>query len=364
MSWLLVLGAGSLLLLALPPLPEPVGVLVRGGWVLLVGAAAAFQLARLLWRQRHLLLAQLGARPARAPPDYVAGLFDAYAPSYDEHLLVDLGYAAPNLLRDLVGTRLDRPEGARVLDLGCGTGVLGPLFQRIARRLDGVDLSAEMLGRARARGVYDALHRADLVEFLARTDGRYELCLAADVLVYVGDLRPVMTGVARVLEPGGLFAFTVEHGAAESWALRRSGRYAHGSGYVRETAAASGFAVVAAKEAVLRREAGRAVAGDLYLLRRGPALEENCTRSDHRHDCQTCPTATSCLTAGEREDDRARHLGRADAGADRAGGTRVSMVRSPCTMSDRPRDRLRSAGVATAAGGQEFHVLERSSMLT
>jgi predicted TPR repeat methyltransferase len=267
MGWLLLLAGGSLLLLTLPPLPAPADVLVRGGWVLVVGAAAAWQLGRLLWRQRHLLAAWLGCRPARAPGDYVANLFDGYAPSYDEHLMVALAYAGPNLLRDLVGDRLERPGGAAILDLGCGTGVCGPLFRRVARRLEGVDLSDEMLARARRRQVYDALHRADILDFLARSRRRFDLCLAADVLVYLGDLRPLMAGVARVLEPGGLFAFSVERAEGADWVLRRSGRYAHGAAYVAAATAEAGLELLERRPAELRREGGRPVRGDLYLLR-------------------------------------------------------------------------------------------------
>ena len=97
---------------------------------------------------------------------------------------------------------------------------------------------------AMPRGVYDALHRADLVEHLLTTGERHDLVVAADVFIYVGDLAPVFEGVARVLRPGGLFAFSVEPAPADAgFVLQPSLRYAHGEGAIRALAARHGQAV-------------------------------------------------------------------------------------------------------------------------
>ena len=123
-----------------------------------------------------------------------------------------------------------------MLDLGCGTGLVGTAFRAQVDHLTGVDLAAGMIEQARRRSLYDRLETAELTAFLAAevvAGRRYDLVLAADVLVYVRDLSPVVDAVRRVLAPRGLFAFTVETHAGEGVLLRESLRYAHGAACVR-----------------------------------------------------------------------------------------------------------------------------------
>jgi predicted TPR repeat methyltransferase len=125
-----------------------------------------------------------------------------------------------------------------------------------------------MLVQAGKRGVYDRLEEGDLLTPLNRAPAAWDLILAADVLVYLGDLRPVFAGAARALKPGGLFAFTVERSADEGWALGPRGRFLHGEGYLREGAQAAGLAVAHLARAELRRERGDPVAGFVTVLER------------------------------------------------------------------------------------------------
>jgi predicted TPR repeat methyltransferase len=201
----------------------------------------------------------------------VAALFDSYADDFDSHLVQQLGYRTPALLAELL------PPGRRftaTLDLGCGTGLMAPLVAPHCERLDGVDLSAGMLERAHALGLYRELHLAEVAAHLHATAQRYALVLAADVLVYIGQLTAVFAGVARVLEPGGLFIFSVEEssaagapsGAALGYELRASSRYAHSEPYLRELAAGHGFEVEALRRGTLRHEQLVPIAGLLVSL--------------------------------------------------------------------------------------------------
>lgn len=207
------------------------------------------------------------ASPARPPRWYVERLFDDYAPAFDQHLVDTLGYCAPEVLQRLV-TGVGGAGFDSALDLGCGTGLCGPLLRPLAARLAGVDLSAAMLEAARARGVYDALHQGDLVEHLMTTDERHDLIVAADVFIYVGDLAPVFEGVARVLRPGGLFAFSVEPAPADAaFVLQPSLRYAHGEASIRALAARHGLAVAAHERGALRADEVHPVQGGYWVLR-------------------------------------------------------------------------------------------------
>ena len=104
--------AGSVLLLAVP-LPRKLETPLRGLWVLLLTGIVAWQVLKAAMVQRHLVAAWLGLPMRRAPASYVRSLFDEYADRYDRHLLHDLDYAAPNLLRAAVGDRLAGRTGIR-----------------------------------------------------------------------------------------------------------------------------------------------------------------------------------------------------------------------------------------------------------
>ena len=96
----------------------------------------------------------------------------------------------------------------------------------------------------------------------------FDLILAADVLVYLGELAPLLRAAAAALVPGGLFAFTLERGEAPGFQLQASQRYAHHPTAVAAQAAAAGFDLLTLAPVSYRLEAGRPVPGLLVLLRR------------------------------------------------------------------------------------------------
>ena len=236
-------------------------------------AAAAFRRALALDPADRLgaslRLTRLGAEPAAMPPAYVRALFDQYAGHFDRELVDQLSYRGPAVL---LGAIDEVAGGAirfdRVLDLGCGTGLMGAAVRPRAGELVGVDLSPAMLAEAQAKALYDRLIAADLSDFLAGDVGAFDLVAAADVLVYFPDLAPVLASAARALTPDGLFAFTLEHGRGEP-ALGEGLRYAHGEGHLRDAAAAAGLAVRHLAAVSTRSEKGRPVAGLVAILSRG-----------------------------------------------------------------------------------------------
>ena len=214
----------------------------------------------------RFFLAGLGREPgpASAPRGYVQALFDDYADSFDKHLVEVLGYEAHRrLVAPLVGLQAQAFDSA--LDLGCGTGLCGPLLRPIVRRLEGLDLSQPMLDRAAARGVYDHLVCADLVQHLQQTPQRHDLVVAADVFIYVGDLEPVFAGVLRVLQPGGVFCFTVEPADDEHpVTLHAQLRYAHSLPYLQGLAQRHGLRLLRADTQPLRQQRAQVTPG-LYV---------------------------------------------------------------------------------------------------
>jgi predicted TPR repeat methyltransferase len=225
---------------------------------------------------QHQLAACLGdAAPERASDAYVERVFDSFARSFDAKLEA-LHYRAPQRVADALQRAVGAPGGTLdICDAGCGTGLCGPLLRPFARTLSGCDLSAGMLKQAQARGGYDTLHKAELVQHLDAQPGRFDAVVSADTLCYFGDLHAATAAAWRALRPGGWLVYTVEALAAQDtdapFVLQTSGRYAHQQAHVQASLAAAGFDSVAVEAVELRLEAGRPVNGWLVSARRGAA---------------------------------------------------------------------------------------------
>lgn len=222
---------------------------------------------------QHLLDAAQGVSTAQAPPAYVRATFDAFAQQFDRHLAGTLEYRIPEVL-DRAVRELKPPAQMDILDLGCGTGLCGERLRDIARRLVGVDLAPKMLEVARGRGCYDELAQAEIGQFLStRAADSFDLAVAADVLIYIGDLDRLMREVARVLRPGGWFACSIEQPgeACDSYRLEPSGRYAHALAYVLRRAGGHGLAERRRQDVVIRKHGGLALPGQLLVLQKSPA---------------------------------------------------------------------------------------------
>jgi predicted TPR repeat methyltransferase len=207
-----------------------------------------------------LRLMRLGVEPlAGMPQAYVQTLFDQYAPRFESSLVDDLRYRGPALLfKAVLSVRAAARKPAffkRAIDLGCGTGLAASAFAREVDHFIGVDLSPRMIERARATGLYAELEVADMLQGLrARADASADLVLAADAMVYVADIAPVLSEAARVLAPGGILAFTAETHDGEGVRLGAGLRYAHAAAYVRATVGTSGLDLSRLEELSARNE--------------------------------------------------------------------------------------------------------------
>jgi len=215
-------------------------------------------------------LFQLG-RTTRCPPGYMRRLFDGFSGEYERIMLEQLRYRAHLHLRDLADKVLpSKSAPLKILDLGSGTGLVGETFKDLAQggRLDGIDLSPAMNEEARKRGIYDELILGDLEPYLAGQGEAYDLMLAGDTVIYIGDLAPAFSGAAARLEPGGFLIFAAEAKEGEGWHQTPDQRFAHSLSYVREEAERQGLEFVDAVECVLRHQNEVPVSGIAVALRR------------------------------------------------------------------------------------------------
>ncbi|SIQ60904.1 Predicted methyltransferase, contains TPR repeat [Rhizobium sp. RU20A] len=219
-----------------------------------------------------------GAQKTRqAPSAYVGRLFDDYAERFDAALVERLGYSVPQTLTALLLAATGNRRFAHAVDLGCGTGLLGAELRAQVDRLEGYDLSAGMLAKAEAKGLYDRLGEADLslapeacgVFAADCSERRADLAAAADVLMYIGALDPVFAIITRLLAPAGIFAFSVEDaGGNGDVVLRPSLRFAHSEIYVRGLVKRAGMTLLAVEKTTLRKDGAETVPGILFVAQR------------------------------------------------------------------------------------------------
>jgi predicted TPR repeat methyltransferase len=214
-----------------------------------------------------------GQTPTKAPDAYVATLFDQHAEVFDKVLVEDLGYAVPMMLRTVLGEIAPGPH-ARMLDLGCGTGLAGVMMADMAGAITGVDLSENMLAMTDERGVYHDLYVAEAVQFLAEDEGeKWALIVATDVLPYLGALEDYFAHAAARLEKGGVLAFsseTLPEGDFEGsdFVVTPHQRFAHTDDYLRRLLAANGFSVLHFAPITVRHEEGLPIAGHLVVAKK------------------------------------------------------------------------------------------------
>ncbi|PLW74973.1 methyltransferase [Cohaesibacter celericrescens] len=218
-----------------------------------------------------------GPVPDKAPVAYVATLFDQHAAAFEKILVDDLGYAVPMMVRDMIINFQPERQFARMLDLGCGTGLTGIAMKGKADEMIGVDISTGMLDEAYDKEVYNDLYAGDVVDFLRdiEDDGGddasgWDLIVSTDVLPYLGDLTEKFQHVGRCLDAGGLFAFSSEtlpeadFGGLE-YKVGVKQRFAHSEIYIRRLLAENKMDVKHFQAIVVRMDEGNPIYGHLVL---------------------------------------------------------------------------------------------------
>ncbi len=222
---------------------------------------------------KHMLAALTDAEITGAPEPYVREVFDSYSSHYEQSLVGELEYCAPERIREFLdkGT-VWKKRFDQGLDLGCGTGLSGQAFHDIVGALDGIDLSEKMIEQASAKNIYRKLYVDNIIRHLKSSKESYDFYLAADVFIYVGDLVETFSLLRKCARQDALFCFSTETDGGKGYRLQQTGRFAHAPTYITEVAQATGWKVVKSYNTQLRKERDGWMQGDIWFLQLSDSL--------------------------------------------------------------------------------------------
>jgi predicted TPR repeat methyltransferase len=201
-----------------------------------------------------------------APRAYVENLFDGYAKQFDESLVKRLEYRIPKIISDLAQNLHGTGSMGSILDLGCGTGLLGLEIKEYCSNLEGIDLSYQMLEQARKNNVYDNLNHIDIVEHLSESELDFDYFMSTDVFIYVGELSDVFRLIKTRNKRSGRLIFSTEHTELNGFHLEQSGRYSHSKSYIESLCSKFDYSMSHFSTAPLRKDKGQFLEGGLYVL--------------------------------------------------------------------------------------------------
>jgi predicted TPR repeat methyltransferase len=205
--------------------------------------------------------------PDKLPATLIRETYETKALNWDRdvHQAEHQFFGAENILRALQQLGLEEPD-LQVLDLGCGTGACGTFLRPLAAHLEGVDLSQPMLDVAAQKQLYDKLACDDIVSYLQQHPARYDLITASGVLIFFGDLTPVLQAARKALRPGGHLVFTLYEGS-DDIRVRHNFHFEHSQAYLRRQSDEVGLEVVQLIQAEHELHDGVPQAGLVVALR-------------------------------------------------------------------------------------------------
>ena len=141
--------------------------------------------------------------------DELEGIYKNWAANYESDVINLAGYVGHLITTDLLLNYFD-DIGAKVLDAGCGTGLVGEiLFKNSFRNIEGIDFSQEMLDIANRKNFYQSLKLADLTKKLDYENDSFDAIICAGTFT-CGHVGPeALKEMVRITKKGGFICFTV-----------------------------------------------------------------------------------------------------------------------------------------------------------
>ena len=201
------------------------------------------------------------------PKNYLKNYFDDYAETFEKHLITKLHYSVPivfsNIINDKYGIKY---SFKKVLDLGCGTGLCGNQIKNNYESLTGIDISMEMLKKAKEKSTYSELKCCDIVYFLTKTNEKYELIIAGDVLIYIGNLSKLFRLCSNVMTENARFIFSIEVENTKNYSANLTGRYSHNYNYIKKITEQNNLIIELSENTKIRKENNKWVVGKVFSV--------------------------------------------------------------------------------------------------
>jgi predicted TPR repeat methyltransferase len=214
----------------------------------------------------HMLAALTGETTATAPRDFVEGLFDNYAAKFEISLVDDLEYKFPKLITEIIIKENKFDLLGSIIDLGCGTGLLGVEINQFCEYLEGIDLSEKMLVESKKKNIYNKLIKQDILDYLENASLNFDYFISTDVFTYIGDLSDTFRLIKSRNKTGGKLAFSTEDYDGDGYFLEQSGRYSHSKTYIGRLCEEFDFKLCHFETQNLRKDKNQYIRGGLYLL--------------------------------------------------------------------------------------------------
>ena len=215
---------------------------------------------------KHLLNGLIGYTSKAPPREYVENLFNGFAGRFNDTLINKLEYKLPSIVNNIIPKlNSDKKTFDRVIDLGCGTGLSGIGLKGFSGNLTGIDLSENMIAKAKKLNIYDNLVVGDIVEILNSSKDRYDLLIALDVLIYIGEAKEFFKSVKKSSNKNAYFIFSVEDKSGDSYSLLKTSRYAHSESYILNNTSPD-FNLIKSQKIKLRKEDKGWILGKIYIF--------------------------------------------------------------------------------------------------
>ena len=251
----------------------------------------------------------------RAQPGYVEMLFDSYASTYNEHMVDKLLYQVPHVLVEEIMRETQElsqqdfvfPNAfIRLLDLGCGTGLVGKLWKEqtavattpTATYIVGVDMSSSMLEMSPS-GVFNRMVHSTIDEYFESIRAReesdgierkiFDFVTVGDVFGYIGNVESVLRGASHVLrESSGRLLFTVETSDSDfgprGYRLDvKTSRFTHDVLHLRKLIKKVGLIIRKERAITLRYQMRMPVKGMLFVCEKMEVGEVSATTKNYKN---------------------------------------------------------------------------------
>ena len=215
---------------------------------------------------QHMINSLTGQTSKEPPKEYVKNLFDDYAERFNDSLVQGLQYKLPFIIKDFIQKASSISNYPKTIDLGCGTGLSGNDLREISGHLSGIDISENMVSKANELNIYDNLYTGDIVETLNSIQENFDLFVALDVLIYVGDVESIFKTIHKYSNRESVFVFSIEIQEKNGYSLLPSSRYSHSDSYIMNQASGK-FVLIKSEDIVLRKEGNNLINGKIYIFK-------------------------------------------------------------------------------------------------